>query len=177
MAKGHGAGPRLTLQSETHQGAALGISRQDGRVTDRAQPCRPRCQRRGSGTDRWWRWCGRERQRVARKPLQMIWNCFRVTPRALTAEASSVRAVPWAPGRILPFLSPWGPHVGACTHHRQHPEPQQLVRETVLPPQTGASTALTCNLLCPASPLGDRGHFSAQERHQPRRPGNDTHMR
>ena len=52
MAKGNGAGPRLTLQCETHQGAALGISRQDGRVTDRAQPCRPRCQRGGSGTDR-----------------------------------------------------------------------------------------------------------------------------
>ena len=58
-------------------------------------------------------------------------------------EASSVGVVPWAPGRILPFVSPWGPHVGACTHHRQHPEPQQLVRENVLPPHTGASTALT----------------------------------
>ena len=92
-------------------------------------------------------------------------------------EASSIGAVPWAPGRILPFLSPWGPHVGACAHHHQHPEPQQLVRENALTPHTGASTALPRNQLCPASPLEDCEHFSARERHQPRRPGNDTHMR
>ena len=60
-------------------------------------------------------------------------------------EARSIGVVPWAPGWILPFLSPWGPHVGACAHHHQHPEPQQLVRENALTPHTSASTALMCS--------------------------------
>ena len=74
----------------------------------------------------------------------------RISPQ----EASSAEAVPWHPGYLLTFLAPMEPRIGACAHHRQHPEPQ-LARESTFPPCTGASTALTCNLLCPASPLGD----------------------
>ena len=68
-------------------------------------------------------------------------------------EASSIGVVPWAPGRILPFLSPWGPHVGACAHRHQLPEPQQLVRKMLLcripaPPQP--SRATSCAQLHPS---------------------------
>ncbi|CAI9178427.1 unnamed protein product [Rangifer tarandus platyrhynchus] len=109
MAKGNRAGPRLARRSETHQGAALGISRQDGRVTDGGQPCRPMCQRHSSGTDRWWRWCGRERQRVARKPFQMIRNCFRVTPWDLTAGSLQHRSGPLGPRTDTSLPEPMGP--------------------------------------------------------------------
>ena len=154
MAKGNGAGPRLAGRSETHQGAALGISRQDGRGTDGAQPCRPMLQRRSSGTDRRWRRCGRERQRVARKPFQMIRNGFRVTPRALTAGSLKHRSGPLGPRTATSLPEPMGPPCWGL-----HPPPP-----TPRAPTTGqgeCSYAAYRRLhsphaqLCPASPLRD----------------------
>ena len=88
-------------------------------------------------------------------------------------EASSTGVVPWHPGCLLPFLAPMAPPSRVLCP--PPPTPRATTGpENTLPLRTSASTALTCNLLCPAFPLGDQGHFSAQGRHRPWRPGRDT---
>ncbi|CAI9150062.1 unnamed protein product, partial [Rangifer tarandus platyrhynchus] len=158
---------RAAAEFGGERACAPGISRQDGRGTDGPRPRRSMLQRRGSSTETavevvWPRATARDLEAIPDDPEAIPGDTearMRVLPGhpqgISPTDVSSVGVLLCPPGRILPFLSPWVPDVRACTHHRQHPVPQQLVRENALLPYTGTSTALTCNLLCPASPLGD----------------------
>ena len=46
-------------------------------------------------------------------------------------EASSTGAVPGTQDVYCPSWSPWGPTLQACAHHRQHPEPQLVLENTL----------------------------------------------
>ena len=159
-----------------HQGAAPGIRGQAGQGTNGVLPRRPTWHRRGRGIEPTvevgWP------PATARGP-EAILNDREVKLLLRHAMESHRKKPPvqeQSPGTqdvYCPSWPPWCPPIGACADHSQHPEPQ-LAQESTLPLCTGASTALTCNLLCPASPLRDRGHFCARRHHQPRRPGKDT---
>ena len=46
-------------------------------------------------------------------------------------EASSTGADPGTQDVYCPSWSSWGPTVQACAHHRQHPEPQLVLENTL----------------------------------------------
>ena len=155
--KGQQSGAKAGWGSEMYQGAAPGTRGRDGRGTNSVWPRRPLWQRRGkrhrthagggaAASDR--EGPGSHSQRPGSEAASASRHGISLP------GASSTGAVPWRPGRLLPFLAPVGPPLGACAHHHQHPEPQ-LAPENTVSPSTGASTALTGNLLCPASPLRD----------------------
>ena len=162
--------------SETHQGAAPGIRGQDGRGTNEVLPRRPTWHRHGRGIEPtvevgWPPANARGPEVILNDPEAKL-----LLPQDTESHRKKPPAQERSPGTqdvYWPSWPPWSPRIGACTHHRQHPEPQ-MAQESTFPPCTGASTALTCNLLCPASLLGDRGHFCARIHHQPWRPGKDT---
>ena len=170
--------------------------RTGGRGTNGVRPRRPTWQRRGRGTDPtvevgWPRATVRGPEAIQNDPEakqlpRHATESHRQKPpaqeRSLAPRTST--ALPGPHGAPLSRLAP------ITANTQSHNWSWRTL--SGFPLCTSASTALTCNLLCPAitcnllcpaltcnllcpsSPLGDREHFSAQRCHQPWRPGKDT---
>lgn len=154
--KGQQGGAKAGWGSEMYQGAAPGIRGREGRGTNSVWPHKPLWQdaARSHRTDG-----GGGRRGDREGP-----GSYSQRPEVGAASASRKNLIarslqqrkrsPGTPDVSCLSWPPWkGPPLGARAHHHQHPEPQ-LAPENTLSPSTVASTALTGNLLCPASPSG-----------------------
>ena len=157
--KGQWSGDKAGRGREPHQGAAPGIRGQEGRGTNGVLPRRPTWQRHSRGTELtvevgWPLATARGLEAIQNDP-----EAKQILRDATESNRQKPPAQERSPGTLdvyCPFWPSWGPPLEACTHHRQHPEPQ-LARRTLsrfVPAPSRPSCATRCAQL---TPLGNEG--------------------